>query len=496
MGYLFAGLGVVIFLASLAVDTLGFGDRRLGASQILGMEIGVLFIAAGILTVLYFQDRKINVSGVFRDILDRLANLPAGVWIMAGFLVVYLFFFLQPVFLNPEQAMFYFNRFLPDKRPIGLDIRAVMDFIRNWLAAGQSPYADGFIAYPPLSLILFSPLLLIDYPGYYYFITAATLVFFLISTLLIPLIRAGGVNKYLPVILFVPGLFSYGFQFELERGQSNIIAFSLCLIAVHLFHLHQKHRLPAYLLFTLGVQIKIYPAILILLFVENWRDWKGNLKRIAGILSANAALLFISGPRVFVEFLQAVRGQQAYGPTWNGNHSLNGFVNHLAFDGLGLFGPEAVVFFQENFRLVELGFLAVIGLCLSGVFFRLQSQASAGLDPALLVLCTICGLVIPSISNDYKLPILIAPMALFWSSLSRPVGGVGKKISYGLLMLTTSLAYWSTQYPFVVKPYFLTRNFPALFVLLLAVTLISFMSSPRVDGTESPGENQRLRSNE
>lgn len=496
MGYLFAALGVVVFLASLAVDAIGLGDRMLGASQFLGMEIGILFIVTGFLTASYFQDRSIDPREVLRDSLNRVIDLPVGVWIMAGFLVMYILFFLQPVFLNPEHSMFYFNRFLPDKRPIGLDIRAVMEYIRNWLTVDQSPYADGFIAYPPLALILFSPLLLIDYPAYYYFITLASLAFFFVSTLLIPLSRAGGVNKYIPIMLFVPGIFSYGLQFELERGQSNIIAFSLCLIAVHLFHLHEKHRIPAYLLFTLGVQIKIYPAILILLFVRNLRDWKSNLMRIAGILSANIAMLFIAGTQIFKGFVQAVRDQQAYGPTWNGNHSLNGFVNHLALDGFGLFNPDTVAFFQENFSLLELGFLAVVGLCLLTVFLRSQRKASPGLSPDLLVLCTICGLIIPSISNDYKLPILIAPMALYWGSFSLPNGRHREKILPIILILIASLAYWSLQYPFVVKPYFLTRNFPALFVLLLAVTALSFLAAPNAETSITLDVGTRSQSGE
>lgn len=489
IGYFLAISGVVIFLVSLAAGYLGMGDQRMGSSQLLGMEIGIVALLIGSSLIFLYPDRQIDLWSSARAGVSWLLNLPVSVWVITGFLIVYIVFFLSPVFLNSERSMWYFNGYLPDRRPIGLDIRAVIDYIQTWLLSNQSPYADGFIAYPPLALVLFSPMLLIGYPAYYYFITFASLLFHVASTLLLPLFSNRGRNNSLLLFLFALSLFSYGFQFELERGQSNTIAFSLSLIALYLYHSNANYHLPAYFLFTLGVQMKIYPIILIVMFIKNWRDWKGNLKRIAGILMLNFALLFILGFQMFADFLNAVRGQQLYEGSWNGNHSLKGFVHHLALDGFRLFEPGTLTIFKQYQGLIEILFLVIIGICLLSVLVSSYSQNESGPNPNLLLICTICAMIIPSISNDYKLPILTAPMAIALSSLSLPDRGPRKIFSI-LLVVIISIAYWSTQYPFTIKPYFLTRNFPALFIILIAVTALSFVAPHKSEpALQSAGNN-------
>jgi hypothetical protein len=102
-----------------------------------------------------------------------------------------------------------------------------MRYIEEWLVLDQSPYATGFIAYPPLTLVLFAPLLLIGYPAYFKLITLITLIGYGIATLFIPLALNKSKGVSIILLMFVTGLFSYGLQFELERGQSNMIAFAL-----------------------------------------------------------------------------------------------------------------------------------------------------------------------------------------------------------------------------------------------------------------------------
>lgn len=113
-------------------------------------------------------------------------------------------------------------------------------------------------------------------------------------------------------------------------------------------------------------------------------------------------------------------------------------------------------------------------------------KGRAGLNPYLLVICTVCAMVIPSISNDYKLPLLIAPMAMLWCSISLPEGGWRRLLAI-LLVLITSLAFWSTQYPAGIKPDLLQRNFPALFIILIAAAVLSFVApwTPQADTDHS-----------
>jgi hypothetical protein len=474
IGYVLTLIGALAFLASLLIDCMGRGDRQLGAGQLLGLEIGVVMLLLGLWLIFLSPDRTIDVWRSMAPGLEGLTRLPTSLWVVVGFLIAFVVFFLFPVFLNPERTIFFINRFLPNANPIGADIRAVLGYIQDWFTSNESPYGDAFIAYPPLALVLFAPLLLLGYPAYYYFITFTTLFFYTVSTLFLPLIYTRGKNNSLILFLFALGFFSYGFQFELERGQSNTIAFSLALLGLYLYHAREELRLPGVLLFAIGVHLKIYPLILVVMFVEDRLGWKENAKRIGGILSLNIALLFVLGFQMFAEFLHAVRVGQLHVSTWDGNHALKSYVTYLSSNRLNLFGPSPLAGLLENQGPVELFLLTILGLCLLGMLAFSYFRGRSGLNPYVLVVCTICALVVPSISNDYKLPILIAPMALLWCSETMPVHGWKKVLSI-LLIVITSVAYWSLHYPPVVKPEFLNRNFPALFILLIAVTVLSFL---------------------
>jgi hypothetical protein len=478
IGFILTPLGLLAVLIPLLLDFVGAGDRGIGASQILGMEIGVVLLLVGLPMSFLYEDRNLDVWRSFRLGLDRLLSLPVGVWVLAGFLIVFVLLFLFPVFFNSERSMWYFRNFLPDRSPIGLDVRAVMDYVRDWLVSGESPYADRFIAYPPLALVLFAPMLLIEYPTFYFVIVFLTVSIYSLAALVMAVSLPEKRNSFLLPVLFILSLFSYGFQFELERGQFNLIAFSLCLIAIFLFHANDGYRLPAYLLFTLGVQLKIYPVILIVMFIKDWRDWKANLKRLAGIALLNFLLLFIAGFGMFTGFLGAVGSQQLFQSSWNGNHSLKGFVNQLSHDGFGWFESGELAMLSQWQGSIELFLLVMLAVCLISLMAHSYFSGRPGFNPYLLVACTVCALVIPSISNDYKLPILTLPMAALWSTITLPEQPFRRIMSI-LLILVSSVTYWSVQYPFIVKPAYLSRNFLTLFILLLTVTALRIVTSSR-----------------
>ena len=104
-------------------------------------------------------------------------------------------------------------------------------------------------------------------------------------------------------------LFSYGILFELERGQYDLIAMFLCIAAIYLFHFHPRLRIPAYLLFCIAVQLKIYPLIFIVALIDYSQPVSTHLKRWGALLLANFLLLFMLGLRPFMEFKQAMLTQ-------------------------------------------------------------------------------------------------------------------------------------------------------------------------------------------
>jgi hypothetical protein len=301
-----------------------------------------------------------------------------------------------------------------------------------------------------------------------------TFLSYCLLTLLLPLKIID--RKYFPLalLLFVTGLFSYGFQFELERGQYNVFTVLLCLTSIYIFHYHPKYRLLAYFLFSLSVQLKLYPAIFIVMFVDDWGNWKNVLLRFVGIGLLNLLLFFVMGYQIFWDFISSMTAQ-VVNPSWIGvwNHSISSFVSVFKQDGLGLVTLETLRTFRHNEGWIEAALLlAFVVLFLSAlVMFHLRKKT--GLDPYLLLACTIGALILP-ISYDYTLSILTTPMLLFLCGIP-VIKHPGHKFFSVLLILVISVAYFSILIPYNYRPYFLNNSFPLLFLILIVATLLNFL---------------------
>ena len=113
---------------------------------------------------------------------------------------------------------------------------------------------------------------------------------------------------------------------------------------------------------------------------------------------------------------------------------------------------------------------------------RLYRHRQKGMNPLLLLVCTIGALLIPSASHDYTLSLLAAPVAIFLSSniFSIRVKNLRLRILLISLLVIFSFTYFSTLYSYTNKPYYYIfgNNFPALFMMLLIITIFSLMSKP------------------
>ena len=98
VGLAFAILVTILFLGSWFVDYVGMGKGSLGASQILGMEIGIFILLFGIFLAYFYPHHEVNVRNRIHAGLTWLFHLPVTAWIILGFLIIYFFFFLSPVF--------------------------------------------------------------------------------------------------------------------------------------------------------------------------------------------------------------------------------------------------------------------------------------------------------------------------------------------------------------------------------------------------------------
>lgn len=399
-----------------------------------------------------------------------LSERSVFLWGCLGFVLPYLAWFIVPTFFSRD--VMYRPELLPAMNPIAIDLRDVVSWGRDWLDPSV-PYHG----YPPLSNVLLAVMYQLPFTVTYALFTAMTLGLFLLLLVALPLhyARGRGVPPLLSLFL-ITGLFSYGLQFEIERGQFNVIAFGLSICGVWLFHARPRWTMLAYALFCAGVQLKVHPAILGLLLVRDYRDVKGNLRRAVGLGAVNFLLLFAMGPRRFVEFVSALDSIAFVYTGMTLNHSIDSFVayanatlsNHIAL--------PAYAYTMIKWALT-LSWVAGLG-AIVGLNYR---DRRTGLDPYLLLACSICAMLIPPMSFDYKLSILVAPTALAVIEFERSAASPSHPRIAGIATLVLLVAaYTTTLLTYELKPTLLDNNCVALLVMLGCVTAMAvFRSSAR-----------------
>ncbi len=470
-GAIIAGIAGIVF--SFLIAILMHERAGIPSIWILGIEVSAVLILFGAWLTRAEPSEQLQPGKQIHHLVDQILNFPIITWVFIGFLFVFLLLFIAPIFLNPNRQMIYFSGYIPNLNPIGNDLRVMIDLLKGWVSENQSPYTIQF--YPPLTYVVFAPLLLIgDEPTLYRLFTLFTFFSYCLLALWLPLKLIHKKHLALVLLIFVTGLLSYGFQFELERGQYNVFTFLLCLTSIYIFHYHRKYRLLAYLLFSLSVQLKLYPAIFIVMFVDDWRDWKNVIVRFTGIGVFNFLLFFVMGYRIFLDFIRSVTAQMV-NPSWIGpwNHSISSFISVAKEDGLGLIDLATLRLFRHNDQWVEAILILAFILLFASALIIFHLRKEAGLDPYLLLTCTIGALILP-ISYDYTLSILAAPVLLFLCALAEMNNAWHKLISI-LLTLGISVAYFSTLIPYIYRPHFLNNIFPALFLILILATSLNFM---------------------
>lgn len=421
---------------------------------------------------------KPRIQSLFQLIL----NTPSLTWVLLGFLISYLLFFVRPIFFSSQ--VMQFPNYVPAIEPIGVDLKQMLSYSESWFIAKQTPYI-GSNLYPPLASVLFTPLLTVKLSLAYIIVTLVNVFSYVLITLVLPLrIDKERQVSSLLMLIFITGLFSYGFQFELERGQFNVIAAFICFLAIWIYHYHNRYRYIAYFLFTVSVQLKVFPFIFIVMLVTDWHNWKNNIKRFLVLSTVNFALFFALGPYVFVDFITAIKAQTINPYIWVGNHSIRSFVTLVS----NVASKYGWAWINGYSGLVQLALLAIITVCIFLIILQAYQQKQNGINSHLLLACTIGSLLIPSVSHDYKLSILAAPVAILFSDMSsfsqraiRP----RQRLIFILLLFILSAAYSSTLFSFTNKPFILKNNFPALVTMLFAITCLSVTSKPSLDGKVS-----------
>jgi hypothetical protein len=387
---------------------------------------------------------------------------------------------MVPTFLASDSMQSF--AVVPPAGRAGIDLLQMLSFSDSFFVSGHTPYISTNV-YPPLVTLLFAPLLRVPFPVAYGILFFGTLFSYFAVALAFPLLvhPEKGVSGLL-MLISATGAFSYGLLFELERGQFNVIAGSCVIASILIFHRLQRYRMLAYALFIVAVQLKLYPFIFLILLVDDRQGWTTSLKRSALLALANFAALFVLGPNVFLQFVAAVSGKVAAPPAWWANHSIQSLVSWLV-----RFIPiPAREQYLANTILLSAVMLAAVGVCLVLLFRRARVQQSTGIDAYLLLACAIAALLVPSVSYDYKLPLLTGPVALFLQQESLSGASATRvRLTRRTLITLFSLAYSSTLFPAGMKPILLANNAIAILVMLFCVTFSAFFAQQPPAGSRT-----------
>lgn len=321
-------------------------------------------------------------------------------------------------------------------------------------------------------------MLLFGDQGKYFLMTGLTLLSY---GLLFFVLWRKKTNSYgIFVFFFLTGLFSYGMQFELERGQFNVLALLLVITGIWLHHNFSSFRLLAYTLWTIAAHIKLYPGIFLVMFFSRSNQRRENLTILLLLGCLNLAAFLILGYKVFLQFVNALMAESR-NPLWvlpdkqPITHSINAFIDKLAKNNDGELPANLAEGLGSSGPWVGLILLAIIILCSVLIIRRTLQNRPNLLHADALMLLILLGFLLPSVSIDYKLVLLAPGLAVVLANRALPELRWQKILFIGLTILM-SAAYSLALVPYAYRSGLLITAFPMLFTMLLCLTGLNLLN--------------------
>jgi len=293
--------------------------------------------------------------------------------IFISFVICYIFYYFIPTFYV-TQNMGYFEG-VPRANVLGIDYTATL----------QMAIDEFSIPYSPFVKLLFGFFAKYSFTSSYYFITALTIAATVGSYYLIyQLYRPKEISAFAFFLTF--SIVSYGFLFEIERGQWNIIAIFFVLLAI--YWSRKGYFYLAVLFFAISVSLKLYPLVFAPALIQDFSRKGRVVFKSLVILFSNLFLFLIMGISYFNWYLRIITKYAEIKSTWVGNHSISSFGILLEVEW-----AKYLVFIL--YLVLLLVFLVIL--------YR-KNQESIGAH--FLCVLAIGACIVPSVSHDYKLSIL------------------------------------------------------------------------------------------
>ncbi|HVN55180.1 MAG TPA: glycosyltransferase family 87 protein, partial [Anaerolineaceae bacterium] len=323
----------------------------------------------------------------------------------------------------------------PIIHPIGTDFREGYFYPAKVLLQLKSPYIDYNSIYPPFSSVLFIPFRLVSVQMAYRIQVFALYALNLITILLAIRATQKALNSLddgqkepgsLPAYaLFLSIGFltvsSYGFNFSVERGNSDIYAQFFCVLALLALLRQPGNVWLETFLVAAATHLKLYPAILFALIF-----WKHRWKSLVPILLVNLGLLFITGPFNALQYIQVMERYIPAPFLWGGNHSAASFARMV----------NETLSRTAGFTLPAFLFTALPLVIWGGGFWLLWRRGFTPLNCALLFILSVPVMnVLPPTSHDYKLVILSTPVVMLLYFLVFNFGKTRRWLDYSLIIV-------------------------------------------------------------
>jgi hypothetical protein len=363
---------------------------------------------------------------------------------------------------------------LPLAKPTGIDFR-------DGLYDPAAAFTTAHSGWPPLTLLLGRPFTLMDFSTAHA-VQVGILVALAVAAAVLsaklamkaacdPDLSAQGRRIDVLQLAFVLGFWlmtSYGFMYEVERGNIDLYALCFALLSVWLMlRLPRSAWWPAIVL-AVAINLKFYPGVLLVILF-----WRYRWRALVPVVVANAVLLVVAGPGNVRNTLSALTAiQSSERALWWGNHSAAALANVLrhvtGWAPSWIYVPLLVV-------PLALWALTLLLLVRRGWNDRRAVLAAAACVPVMGV--------VPAISHDYKLVLYVFPLAVLAAviaTMSRRDLAVWS-VLFGLLALAMMFLSRSSL---VIAPSLVASKYTLL--VLLQLLLLSVVWQTEQSAAEPP----------
>ena len=339
---------------------------------------------------------------------DKGDNIKQPQWLMwaalAGYLISYVFIYIRYTYFSGATTMRFPVEMLT-MSPLSNDLYVSAKYAVQTLRSGSIEGVP--FVYSPLFVILFSPLSYIEFNTLRWIVAIITILSYCTAVFIMPRYWGFKVsNSPAALVLIIAGFMSYGFRFELERGQWNILVVLMCLVSFALNRSLERYiRIIGYSIFTVAVHLKVWPVIFAIGFIKPKIGIYNNIKRLMILGCFNFILLFSLGVSFFYKYFKAITHASVNADVWIANLSFHAF------------NIQAASYYSVNIELIKIITAIIVISILVTILISLNNNID-GDNPRLLILTTCCAILIPSVSFDYKITILSIVLTFFLSTIN------------------------------------------------------------------------------